>query len=148
MKKIIGLIVALALFSCGKSPDTPAEVTVEFRLAELEPAPDLTETVFSGTGERFFLHKEAAISNADVASATVVKRGERPQIEVTFTAMGREKFAQLTRANLNKRVGILVDGQLLSAPTIRAPIEHGKALIIGDFTEQEARRIADGIIAR
>jgi preprotein translocase subunit SecD len=40
---------------------------------------------------------------------------------------------------------IMVDGKVLGAPTIRSKIADGKAQITGNFTQEEAERIAKGI---
>ena len=48
----------------------------------------------------------------------------------------------LTKENLNKRLAIVLDGHLYSAPVIRSEISEGKAQITGSFTEEEARELA------
>lgn len=70
----------------------------------------------------------------------------RPGVEVLFTEEGSRKFAEITGANVNKRMAILVDGKLVTAPLIRAKISGGRAIINGIFTHEEAERIARGII--
>ena len=49
-------------------------------------------------------------------------------------------------SGLPKPIGMLVDGELITAPVIRTPIREGRAVINGDFTEEEAKRIAAGIV--
>jgi SecD/SecF fusion protein len=145
MKTLLGLMVMLALLGCTQQP---GPVTVEFRLAETEPGEGLAEVTIDQTGEKFYLHDEVLISNADIASASVTMWNQRPAVDVILTEAGREKFARLTRENLKRRVGMLVDGKLASAPIINAPILEGRAIINGDFSEKEARRIAEGIVLK
>ena len=142
MKRTIGLIILLALLPCAQQ----SGVTVEFRLAETEPAEGLTLIVCTASGESFYLHDEVLLSNADIESASPGSWEGRPTVALIFTEDGREKFARLTGDNIGGRVGILVDGELVTAPVIRAPILEGKAVINGDFTEEEAKRIAAGIV--
>jgi RNA polymerase sigma factor (sigma-70 family) len=69
------------------------------------------------------------------------------QIEIEFSAAGAEQFAQITREHLNKRLAILLDGKLYSAPLIRSEITNGKAQINGSFSVEEAGELAAKINA-
>lgn len=64
-----------------------------------------------------------------------------PSISLEFDKTGGEIFAELTKANINKRIGIYLDGQLLSAPVVREEISDGRAEITGQFTLTEAREL-------
>jgi len=65
-----------------------------------------------------------------------------PQIDIEFSQLGKELFAAITKENLNKRLAIVLDGQVVSAPVVRSEISEGKAQITGAFTEEEARKLA------
>jgi len=67
----------------------------------------------------------------------------RPQIYFQLTPAGTIAFAELTRANVDRRLAIVLDGQLYSAPVIRAPMENGLCAITGNFDDQEAKLLAD-----
>lgn len=62
-----------------------------------------------------------------------------PVINVSFDNEGTEIFAELTKKNLGKRLGIFLDGVPVSAPVVQEKIEGGKAQITGRFTPEEAR---------
>lgn len=64
-----------------------------------------------------------------------------PSISLEFDQTGGEIFAELTKTNINKRIGIYLDGQLLSAPVVREEIRDGRAEITGQFTLSEAREL-------
>jgi hypothetical protein len=57
----------------------------------------------------------------------------------------KKAFAEVTRANLNKQLAILIDGNVVSAPLIRTEIRDGKAIIDGNFTQKEAEALASTI---
>lgn len=61
----------------------------------------------------------------DAISRAFVGRGNlaEPEIEFTLNAQGADIFGALTRENVGHRLGIVLDGVLLSAPVIRTPIE-------------------------
>ena len=47
------------------------------------------------------------------------------------------------RHGVDRRLAIVLDGQLYSAPVIRAPMENGLCAITGNFDDQEAKLLAD-----
>lgn len=65
-----------------------------------------------------------------------------PAISLEFNAEGSKIFADLTKANIGLPIGILLDGELLSAPVVREPITNGQAEISGQFTVEEAKTLA------
>ena len=81
---------------------------------------------------------EAARIGADLITG-------KPQVEIDFTKQGRQQFAQATKANLNKRLAVLVDGKVLVAPVVRTEMRHGRIVITGDFDDREAQQLVDTI---
>ena len=65
-----------------------------------------------------------------------------PSIDVEFTSEGAKLFAELTAANVERPIGIYLDGVRISAPTVREPIRDGRAEISGQFTLEEAKQLA------
>lgn len=63
----------------------------------------------------------------------------KPIINIEFTPEGTKKFADVTRRNVGKPLAIILDGVILSAPRINAPIPGGKAQISGAFSVQEVQ---------
>ena len=61
-----------------------------------------------------------------------------PLIEIAFSNSGAQKFADITGANIGKRLAILLEGKLQTAPVIQARIPSGRAQVTGDFTRDEA----------
>jgi SecD/SecF fusion protein len=68
-------------------------------------------------------------------------------VAIEFTPRGRQKFADFTRKNVGEILAIVLDGKILSAPTIEEPILNGSAVIRGKFTPQEAQTLAEFINA-
>ncbi|PNU05120.1 protein translocase subunit SecD [Novosphingobium guangzhouense] len=66
----------------------------------------------------------------------------RAVVNITFNQQGGEKFAQLTSTNVGKRFAIILDGKVLSAPSINEPIMGGSAQISGSFTTKSATQLA------
>lgn len=64
-----------------------------------------------------------------------------PQVALRFDDEGARLFSELTKKNLNRRVAILIDGQIVSAPTVQSEITSGQAVITGNFTQKEAKEL-------
>ncbi|MBU1112523.1 MAG: protein translocase subunit SecD, partial [Candidatus Omnitrophica bacterium] len=63
------------------------------------------------------------------------------EVRLRFSSEGTKAFAEVTEKNVGKRLAIVLDGSVKSAPVIREPILSGEAQISGDFTVEEARMI-------
>ncbi|MEL6977077.1 MAG: protein translocase subunit SecD [Pseudomonadota bacterium] len=63
-------------------------------------------------------------------------------VNIRFDASGARIFSEITRNNVNRRFAMILDGKVLSAPSIRVPILDGAAIITGSFTPQSARALA------
>lgn len=65
-----------------------------------------------------------------------------PVVSIAFNDSGRGKFDQLTKNNLNKRIAIVLDNKIVSAPTVQTEITDGKAVITGSKDIKEAQKLA------
>lgn len=66
----------------------------------------------------------------------------QPVVNFTLKPEGEEIFGDITTKNVNKRLAIVLDGKIITAPTIQSPIRGGKGEINGIVSLKEARRIA------
>lgn len=65
-----------------------------------------------------------------------------PVVSIKFDNAGTQKFAALTKNNLNKRIAIVLDNKIVSAPTVQTEITNGEAIITGSKNVQEAQKLA------
>jgi len=63
-------------------------------------------------------------------------------VSIQFSSVGAKRFDQVTAANVGKRMAIVLDDTVYSAPVIRERISGGSAQISGSFTAQEAQDLA------
>jgi preprotein translocase subunit SecD len=75
-------------------------------------------------------------------------------VTLNFNATGRDTFARVTReialqpspiTQEQKQFAIVLDGQVISAPTVEGVIPNGEAQISGDFTQTEAQALANSL---
>jgi preprotein translocase subunit SecD len=65
-----------------------------------------------------------------------------PSVQLQFNDEGAKLFEEITKRNVGKQVGIFLDDQILSAPTVQQEIIGGTAIITGQFTLDEAKNLA------
>ncbi|MCM8767797.1 MAG: protein translocase subunit SecD [Candidatus Omnitrophica bacterium] len=65
-----------------------------------------------------------------------------PDVNLVLDKEGAKIFEEVTGKNIGKRLAIVLDGVIKSAPQIRERIPEGKAVITGKFTMEEARELA------
>jgi len=88
------------------------------------------------------LHKEPVMVGSDLSECTMgFDTYGRAEPHLKFTAQGKKKFAKVTEENVGRRLAIVLDGVVKSAPAIREPILGGEAEISGDFSRDEATAI-------
>ncbi len=65
-----------------------------------------------------------------------------PYVSLTLNAKGAQIFANVTATNVGKRLAIVLDGKVVSAPVIREAIPSGQAQISGNFSVNEANDLS------
>jgi preprotein translocase subunit SecD len=92
----------------------------------------------------YVVQKKAFLTGRDLATARVSidQNTSEPYVSVEFNAAGAKAFGELTEANVGKRLAIVLDGNVHSAPVIRERIPSGRAQITGGFSTEEATDLA------
>jgi preprotein translocase subunit SecD len=65
-----------------------------------------------------------------------------PYVSITFDSAGAKQFERVTSENVKKRLAIVLDGSVYSAPVIQERIAGGRASISGSFSMDEANDLA------
>jgi SecDF, P1 head subdomain len=143
---VIGMIVAA--FSMWPRSGSLAQAAIRFevRLAEDQPAPGLRASRVGSSNRTVYLHPEIVVTNGDIARSRVIP-GDTPShfwIDVQLNSAGAEKMRRATTNHVGKPVAILIDGDVVVAPTLKSAI-GAAAVISGDYTQVDAQRIADGM---
>ncbi len=92
----------------------------------------------------YLVQKKVLLTGRDLATARVSidQNTSEPYVSVDFNAAGAKAFADLTDANVGRRLAIILDGNIHSAPQIRERIPSGRAQITGGFSSDEATDLA------
>ncbi len=105
-----------------------------------------------GSDKLFF---EDGINQLSVSKRVVVKgdnlinarpaidnRSNQTVVNFSFDRVGAKKFGRATTKNVGKKLAIILDDKIISAPVIREPILGGNGQISGDFSFQYATDLA------
>lgn len=128
--------------------DKEADVLQEFASKLPEEDQILFErAVDKDTGVEFrmpYVVKKRVMLTGDVLSDARVAIGQfnDPYVSITFDSKGGQEFDRITGENVKKRMAVVLDNTIYSAPVIQERISGGRAQITGTFTTQEANDLA------
>ncbi|HET9138270.1 SecDF P1 head subdomain-containing protein [Actinophytocola sp.] len=130
---------ALDALDCAAADSLRAKVDPALPLVTCDPA----------LPEKYVL-APAFLSGADVvrAGAELGPNSSGWTIAVTFSDAASRTWADFTTQNVGAKVAIVLDGRVVSAPTIEEPILAGTVIISGRFTKEEAERLAGQLNSR
>jgi len=91
----------------------------------------------------FLIKKRVLLDGSLLTNARVeFDQFQQPQVGIEFNRKGARIFDRITGENIHKRLAIVLDHSVYSAPTIQDRIAGGKAVITGSFTLNEAKDLA------
>ncbi|RJQ55612.1 MAG: protein translocase subunit SecD [Nitrospiraceae bacterium] len=92
----------------------------------------------------YLVKKQVLITGGSLTEARVAidQRYNEPYVGISFDAAGAKLFEQVTANNVKKRLAIILDNNIYSAPVIQEKISGGDASITGSFTMDEAKDLA------
>ena len=104
-----------------------------------------TETIqFEDGSEEAIVSKRIIISGEHLIDAKPKMDNQTNETVVTFTLdrVGAKRFGKATTSGIGKRLAIVLDGKIISAPVVRDAIVGGSGQITGGFTFQSATDLA------
>jgi len=92
----------------------------------------------------YLVKKRALLTGAYLTDAKVQidSQYNEPYVSIEFDKKGGRIFAQITEQNVKKRLAIVLDDKVYSAPVIQEKITGGSARITGNFTTEDAHDLA------
>ncbi len=128
---------------------------LEFKMVDERTTPEMIAAGRTAPGTELLpmqdnpAQKVAVRRRADVSGENLIDAKAEPSqqsvgFEVSFRldATGAQRFANITRNNVGKPFAIILDNQVISAPTINSPILGGSGVITGNFDSKEASEFA------
>ena len=112
-----------------------------FRLVSNEEDDFGSEFLFFEDGvNKLKVNKRVVMSGDNLINAIpkLDNRNNETIVSFTLNRVGAKKFAKITSQNVGKRLAIILDNKIISAPNIREQILGGSGQITGNFTFQSA----------
>jgi len=135
-KALIGKTAQLEFHLLAQDPNAPG--VKRLTGTEVDPVTHSSHEIPYNV-EQTILMTGAAISDARHRPGQM---GEGPYVAITLTPQGGNTFERITGDNVGRRLAIVLDGKVQSAPVIKDRIGGGRAVITGSFTLDEARDLA------
>ena len=103
-----------------------------------------TDELISEDGEKINVSKRIIMSGENLIDAqpSIQNQNNEPVVSFTLDRLGAQKFGRATTDNVGRRLAIVLDGEIVSAPNINEPITSGNGMISGNFTFQDATDLA------
>lgn len=140
--KILGLIVFLSVLSCKGWGQTLKKGDIGFFKEQIKGHDSIKDNT---TGEVLYYNSNQIICSKEEITDAVVTMGEytlKPVVRVRFNEKGRKAFAKATLENKGKRILIISNHNLLSAPVVNDEVSGGMVEISGIATYEEAQVLA------
>jgi SecD/SecF fusion protein len=98
-----------------------------------------------GGKEPLLVAKDASLTGDTLVNAKTEFSSSgfgEPYVSITLNSKGAQVFSDVTATNVGKRLAIVLDGKVVSAPVIREAIPSGQAQISGNFSVEEANDLS------
>ena len=115
-----------------------------FRLVSSDDEFGSEKLILAETNEELTVNKRVVISGDNLVDAQPKfdNQSNQPLVIFTLDRLGAQKFGKISTENVGRRLAIILDNNVISAPQIREAITGGSGTISGGFSFQEATDLA------
>jgi SecD/SecF fusion protein len=99
----------------------------------------------NGKPEEYLVERKSLLGGDQVTRAFATYEQNGYEVSLKFTSAGAEIFRRITRDHIHERLAIVLDGEVVSAPSINQEIPNGQAVITGNFTAEEAKNLSSAL---
>ena len=121
-----------------------ANLTFQFISQNSEESFGTEKLSFEDDDREAIVSKRIILSGDNLVDAKPTMNSQTNETVVSFSLdrVGAKKFGKATSTGVGKQLAIILDGKIISAPTVREPIVGGSGQISGNFTFQSATDLA------
>jgi len=101
-----------------------------------------SRVVSGADGGQYVINRKPAVGGENLVDAQASFQDNQPVVSFKFNTIGGKKFADVTKNNVGQQLAIVLDNEVISAPTIQGPIPGGSGVITGNFTLESANDLA------
>lgn len=144
---LAGLCLSAVLLSSAVRADEE-KPSLEFRIADTVQHAGWKKTTVRGSDDEIFVSDQVVLSGSQIEQVSFAKGPQgAPLIGMQLTQAGGQALEKATAENLNRKVAILLNGTVISAPTIRDRISRN-VQITGDFDRADLLSFFHVIVLR
>ena len=121
-----------------------ANLSFQFVSNKTEDSFGVEKLKYDGEDNEEFVSRRIIISGENLIDASPSMNSQTNETVVTFNLdrVGTKKFAKATSSGVGKKLAIILDNKIISAPTVSEAIIGGSGQITGNFTFQSATDLA------
>ncbi len=101
-----------------------------------------SRVINSASGGQYVITRKAVVGGENLTDAQVSFQDGAPVVSFKFNTVGGRKFGEVTKNNIGEQLAIVLDNEVISAPTIQSAIMGGSGVITGNFSSEEANSLA------
>ena len=118
----------------------------EIRDASHSPVEGYTTSSYTAGGKerKVYLGPDILVSSKDIEDAFTSKLADTYSVHIEFTDEGAQKLKKITEKRIRKEVAIIIDAEVLSAPTIMATLS--KSVQITGLSKSKAEDLTKKIL--
>ena len=152
--RILAIVVSILQYSVGQlvAQDQPRSLesppTLEFRLADDAESSGWPRMPLRGSDKPIFVSPDACLNGSHIEKVSFYKdHNGRPSVGISLTDEGAKAMEATTSKNLKRRLAIVLNGKVLSAPTIQSTIAK-EVQITGKFDRDDMLSFFHAIVLR
>jgi preprotein translocase subunit SecD len=134
LKRVLGTTAKLSFHKVEQNGINDESSTREKLSKKLLP-------MIEGDGA-LWVNSKPIITGENLINARIQFQSGAPVVQFSLNQIGAKKFAEFTQKNRGARLAIILDGKILSAPSINEPINSGEGFISGNFSVDSATELA------
>ncbi len=101
-----------------------------------------SRVINSAEGGQLVIQRKPVVGGENLTDAGVAFQDGGAVVTFKFNTMGGRKFGEVTKNNIGERLAIVLDNEVISAPTIQSAIMGGSGVITGNFSSEDANNLA------
>jgi preprotein translocase subunit SecD len=146
--ELFAVLVTFLLYPCEQLPGQEWTPLLEFRLADDIDTTGWQKMEVRGSDNSVFVSNEVSLNGGHIEKVSFYKDlNGNPSVGLTLTEDGAKAMEETTSKNLKKKLAIVLNGRVVSAPTIQSTITK-EVQITGRFDKNDLLSFFHAIVLR
>lgn len=145
---LFAVLVSFLLYPCDQLPAQESAPLLEFRLADDTETTEWKKMEVLGSDTSVFVSNEVSLHGGHIERVSFYKDPNgNPSVGLTLTEDGAKAMKETTSKHLKKKLAIVLNGKVVSAPTIQSTITK-ELQITGRFDKSDLLSFFHAIVLR